>query len=174
MVWSCNSLFHVAGSKPSGGKIARHIFWWQFARLKTARSSFHTPACVGVRDPGRTLKVHCTSGIECRSLEQLGGYSSKVSSTDALITTVLVAFNTSWDGFVLGKNQQQHEEGWVAPPIQDNPIFPQTGNIYTFLANSCHLSTAHDVKISTKKRDTKEQMARRCRIPIQWTGKVLI
>lgn len=103
MVRSCNSLFHVAGSKPSGGKIARHISWWQFARLKTAPSSFHTPACVGVRDPGRTLKVHCTGGIECRSLEQLWEYSSKVSSTDALITTVLVAFNNSWDGFVLRK-----------------------------------------------------------------------
>lgn len=77
-------------------------------------------------------------------------------------------------GWVCARKNQQQQEGWVAPPMQHNPIFPQTGNIYTFLANSCHLSTAHDVKISTKKHDTKEQMARRCRIPIQWTGKVLI
>lgn len=46
---SCNSLSHVAGSKPSGGKTACHISWRQFAPLKTARSSFHSRACVGVR-----------------------------------------------------------------------------------------------------------------------------
>lgn len=173
MVRSCNSLFHVAGSKPSGGKIARHICWCQFARLKTAQSSFHTPACVGVHDPGRTPKVHRTSGIECRSLEQLWQYSSSVSSTDAWITTALVAWNT-WDGFVLGKISNDTRKVGLLLQSEIIPVFPQTGNIYTFLPNSCHLSTAHDVKISTKKRDTKEQMARRCRIPIQWTGKVLI
>lgn len=71
---------------------------------------------------------------------------------------------TKWN---IHRQQRQHKEGWVVYPMQDNPIFPQTGNKCVFLTNSRHLSTAHDVKFSTKKRDTKEQMVQRCRIPIQ-------